>query len=140
MLDHRFNLIPQMVTGISIQMLLVEYITDLLLVVQHHLVQELMYHSSREKRMLEVLTRNYTSLESLYLKNLIMQRIQKRDLYYKSQDQLLLEQMQTSHQQRLIVLIMTTNVIIDLLAPAPRHQTLLQLSQNYHTIQMLVIK
>ena len=140
MLDHRFNLILQMATGIFTQMLLVVYTTDLLLVVQHHLVQELMYHSSREKRMLEVLTRNYTSLESLYLKNLIMQRIQKRDSYYKSQDQLLLEQMQTSHQQLLIVLIMTTNVIIDLLAPAPRHQTLLQLSQNYHTIQMLVIK
>ena len=140
MLDHRFNLIPQMVTGISIQMLLVEYTTDLLLVVQHHLVQELMYHSSREKRMLEVLTRNYTSLESLYLKNLIMQRIQKRDSYYKSQDQLLLEQMQTSHQQRLIVLIMTTNVIIDLLVPVLKHQMQLQQLQNYLMIQMLVIR
>ena len=97
MLDHRFNLIPQMVTGIFTQMLLVVYTTDLLLVVLHHLVQELTYHSSKEKKMLEVLTRNYTSLESLYLKNLIMQRIQKRDLYYKSQDQLLREQTQTSH-------------------------------------------
>ena len=140
MLDHRFNLIPQMVTGISIQMLLVEYITDLLLVVQHHLVQELTYHSSKEKKMLEVLTRNFTSSESLYLKNLIMQRIQKRDSYYKSQDQLLLEQTQTSHQQRLIVLIMIINVIIDLLAPVLRHQMQLQLSQNYLMIQMLVIR
>ena len=96
-LDHRFNLILQMATGIFTQMLLVVYTTDFHLEVLHHLVQELMYHSSREKRMLEVLTRNYTSLESLYLKNLIMQRIQKRDLYYKSQDQLLLGQMRTSH-------------------------------------------
>ena len=79
MLDHRFNLTLQMVTGIFIQTLLVVYTTDFLLVVLHHLVQGLTYHSSREKKMLEVLTRNYISLESLYLKNLIMQRIQKRD-------------------------------------------------------------
>ena len=97
MLDHQFNLTLQMVIGIFTQMLLVVYTTDFHLEVLHHLVQELMYHSSREKKTLEVLTKNYTSSESLYLKNLITQRIQKRDSYYKSQDQLLLEQTQTFH-------------------------------------------
>ena len=97
MLDHQFNLTLLMVIGIFIQTLLVESITDLHLVVLHHLVQEQVYHSSRERRMREVLTKNYTSLESLYQKNLITQRIQKKDLYYKSQDQLLQEQTQTSH-------------------------------------------
>ena len=133
-------MILQMVIGLFILMHQVKYTVHFHLVVQHHLEQELMYHSLKEKKMLEVLMKNYTNLELLYLKNLITQRIQKRDLYYKSQDQLLLEQMQISHQQRLIVLTMTTNVIIDLLAPVPKHQMQLQLSQNYLTIQMLVIR
>ena len=114
MLDHRFNLILQMATGIFTQMLLVKYTTNFPLVELHHSVQELTYHSSKEKKMLEVLTRNYTNLESLYLKNLIMQRIQKKDLFYRSQDQPLQEQTQTFHYQQSVTLIMTTNVITDL--------------------------
>ena len=117
MLDHQYNLILLIVIGIFTQMVVelqvVISITHLHLMVLLPLVLELMFRSFREGKMREVLTKNYTNLELLFQKNLIMQRIQKKDLFYKSQDQPLQEQTQTFHYQQSVTLIMTTNVITD---------------------------
>ena len=100
MLDHQYNLIALIVIGISIQMvmeiLVVISIMHFHQVVSHPLVLGQMYRSSRGRKMQEVLMKNYTNLELLFQKNLITQRTQRRDLYYKSQDRQLQDQMQTS--------------------------------------------
>ena len=144
MLYHQYNLIVLIIIGTFIQMVMEILVVQSTMHLHQEellpLVQEQTYLSLREKKTLEVLMRNYTNLELLFQKNLITQRTQRRDLYYKSQDRQLHDQTQTSLQQQLIILIMIINVIIDSLALAPKHQMLLPQSLNFHTIQMLVIK
>ena len=144
MLDNQYNLIALIIIGIFIQMVMEILVVQSTMHLHQEellpLVQEQTYLSLRERKTLEVLMRNYTSLELQFQKNLIMLRIQKKDLLFKNQDPLLQEVMQTSLFQRLVVLTMIINVIKDLSAHVLKHLMLLQQSQSYHMIQMLVIK
>ena len=63
MLDNPYNLIQPIIIGMFIQIQRVVFTMPLHLVESHHLVQEQMSHSSKEKKMQGVLMRNYTNLE-----------------------------------------------------------------------------